>query len=51
MLVSRARDGCVRIERFKSAADYRFRLVASGSKRPPVSLDELIDVLYLDVTG
>jgi hypothetical protein len=45
MLVSRALDGRVHTEPFKSAADLHSRLVASGSKRQPVSVNELIDLL------
>jgi hypothetical protein len=45
MLVSRALDGRVHTEQFKSAADLRSRLVGSSSKRQPVSLNELIDLL------
>jgi hypothetical protein len=45
MLVSRARDGRLHAEQFKSAADYRSRLVSSDPKRHPVSMNELIDLL------
>jgi len=45
MLVSRALDGRLRTEQFKSAADYRSRLVTPGAKIQPVSLNELIDLL------
>jgi len=44
-LVSQAPNGHLRTERFKSAAEYRVRLVGLGSGERPVSLDELIDVL------
>jgi hypothetical protein len=45
VLVSRGPDGRVRAERFKSAAEYRFRLVTAGATARPVSLDALIDLL------
>jgi len=45
VLVSGARDGLVRIERFKSAAAYRLRLMRAGEKNQPVSLAQLIDIL------
>jgi len=45
VLVSAARDGRLRVERFKSAADYRDCLAAPGATKQPVALDELIDLL------
>jgi hypothetical protein len=45
VLVSGARDGLVRIERFKSATAYRRRLMRVGAKNQPVSLAQLIDIL------
>jgi len=45
MLVSSAPDGRLRVERFKSAVEYRRRLTASRTKQQPVSLGDLIDFL------
>jgi len=48
MLVSQTADGRLRHERFKSAAEYRRRLVALDSGERAVSMDALIDLLRAD---
>ena len=45
MLVSLAADGRLRTERYKSAAEYRRRLLALRSGERAVSLDALINLL------